>query len=383
MTIRPVASVSLVNRYNQLNFEGNKKKKQPQNNHNGVSNTISHKLAVPLAATIIAMSPMSSSASNRYFDRIEDNVELREINDLDKYEQSGRKIINTKGYRFEKTYQKANGEIYTKNETRLINFVSTDNDDSTFEEINVAFFDDTDKANPKLLKTYDLKDFAVYNYTIVSSDNSASNKFSLQQMFINDTDQEDKGNFTRDVISEKEICKFVRSELESPRNNSGIKITTYDRKIRPASSYDLQNVAPANTMKDAPPCDYSKYKRLGSQDYKGKNGNYNITYYSITGADEIELVSLKKDGGPALTVRANIPAKATFFAKDSAPQIIEYGIVELKDGDEKKHYISDMDLTNALTIIYNDPASCYNVFTCKPGNKEYDVTPKGAIVPLN
>ena len=42
-----------------------------------------------------------------------------------------------------------------------------------------------------------------------------------------------------------------------------------------------------------------------------------------------------------------------------------------------------MDLTNALTIIYNDPASCYNVFTCKPGNKEYDVTPKGAIVPLN
>ena len=344
MTIRPVASVSLVNRYNQLNFEGNKKKKQPQNNHNGVSNTISHKLAVPLAATIIAMSPMSSTASNRYFDRIEDNVELYEINDLENYEQSGRKIINTKGYRFEKTYQKANGEIYTKNETRLINFVSTDNDDSTFEEINVAFFDDTDKSNPKLLKTYDLKDFAVYNYT---------------------------------------ICKFVHSELESPRNNSGIKITTYDRKIRPASSYDLQNVAPANTMKDAPPCDYSKYKRLGSQDYKGKNGNYNITYYSITGADEIELVSLKKDGGPALTVRANIPAKATFFAKDSAPQIIEYGIVELKDGDEKKHYISDMDLTNALTIIYNDPASCYNVFTCKPGNKEYDVTPKGAIVPLN
>ena len=82
MTIRPVASVSLVNRYNQLNFEGNKKKKQPQNNHNGVSNTISHKLAVPLAATIIAMSPMSSTASNRYFDRIEDNVELYEINDL-------------------------------------------------------------------------------------------------------------------------------------------------------------------------------------------------------------------------------------------------------------------------------------------------------------
>lgn len=381
MTIRPVASVSLVNRYNQLNFEGNKKKNQHQNSNS--TNSISHKLAVPLAATILAMSPMASSASNKYVDRIEDTIELYEIENLNNYEQSDRKIIKHKAYSYEASYQKPNGEVYKRNEVRVVNFVSTDNNDSTFEEVNIGVIDDTDKSNPKILKTYDLKDFCEYNYEIVSSDNSASNNFSLQQMFINDIEKEQNSNFTRDVISEKEICKFVRSELESPRNNSGIKVTTYDRKIRPASSYDLQNVAPANTMKNAVPCDYSKYKRLGSQDYKGKNGNYNITYYSITGADEIELVSLKKDGGPALTVRANIPAKATFFAQDSEPQIIEYGIVELKDGNDKRHYISDMDLTNALTIIYNNPASCYNVFTCKPGNKVYNISPKGALIPLN
>ena len=81
MTIRPVASVSLVNRYNQLNFEGNKKKNQHQNSNS--TNSISHKLAVPLAATILAMSPMAeTSASARADFDLNNTPDIEMVDDV-------------------------------------------------------------------------------------------------------------------------------------------------------------------------------------------------------------------------------------------------------------------------------------------------------------
>jgi hypothetical protein len=85
MTIRPVTSATLVSNLNQLNFEGRKKKNI--NSHHS-TNTVSHKLAVPLAATVLAMSPMVSSGKGIQvpLDNV-NSIEMVDSNDL-----NGRKI---------------------------------------------------------------------------------------------------------------------------------------------------------------------------------------------------------------------------------------------------------------------------------------------------
>lgn len=61
MAISPISSVSF-NNYNNVTFAGRKNKEH----HNNVSNPVSHKLAIPVAALVLSMYPSNISAQNNF-----------------------------------------------------------------------------------------------------------------------------------------------------------------------------------------------------------------------------------------------------------------------------------------------------------------------------
>ena len=159
MTIRPVTSATLVSNLNQLNFEGRKKKNSSVSQP--ISN-VSYKLAVPLAATVLAMSPMAkSSANSNLYDVNSEKIEvLAPENNL----INEGNIIRTKSFVLNR--KSAGGVPYTASYD--VNFVSNDNDDSNFESIQILYKEGNGGSSKGRL--YTVNKFNTYKFGIVSED---------------------------------------------------------------------------------------------------------------------------------------------------------------------------------------------------------------------
>lgn len=76
MSIRPISSVSL-NNYSSVTFAGRKSKEH----HNNASNPVSHKLAVPTAALMLAMMPSNATTIPEW--ETENRIEYSQARDID------------------------------------------------------------------------------------------------------------------------------------------------------------------------------------------------------------------------------------------------------------------------------------------------------------
>ena len=157
MTIRPVTSATLVSNLNQLNFEGKKKR---NSNASQPMNQLSHKLAVPLAATVLAMSPMAkSSANSNLYDVNSEKIEV--VAQKNNLINEGN-VIKTKSFVLNR--KSAGGVPYTA--TYDVNFVSNDNDDSSFESIQILYKERNGVSSKGRL--YTVNKFNTYKFGIVS-----------------------------------------------------------------------------------------------------------------------------------------------------------------------------------------------------------------------
>ena len=365
MTIRPVTSATLVSNLNQLNFEGRKKKNSSVSQP--ISN-VSYKLAVPLAATVLAMSPMAkSSANSNLYDVNSEKIEvLAPENNL----INEGNIIRTKSFVLNR--KSAGGVPYTASYD--VNFVSNDNDDSNFESIQILYKEGNGGSSKGRL--YTVNKFNTYKFGIVSEDGSESNNFALDEIEAYDTRLGKNTYGNKTYITDKPICDYING------NNSDVTQNVVVRKIRPSSDLNLQNVAPKNKIKDAVSIVRNNYKRVGSDDIEGANGQYKLIYYSMPNSNEVDLITLKKDGSPELAVGKNIIATGIFNSGDSSPVKLEYGVTELYDNNMKKYYISDKDLSIFLVNAYNNPVTSGMVFNCEAVEREY-ICHSGVVMPLD
>lgn len=371
MTIRPVTSATLVSNLNQLNFEGKKKR---NSNASQPMNQFSHKLAVPLAATVLAMSPMAkSSANSNLYDVNSEKIEV--VAQKNNLINEGN-VIKTKSFVLNR--KSAGGVPYTA--TYDVNFVSNDNDDSSFESIQILYKERNGVSSKGRL--YTVNKFNTYKFGIVSEDGSESNNFSLDEIEAYDTRMGKNTYGNKTYITDKPICDYIKSQIKLNGNNSDVKPNVIARKIRPSFDLNLQNVAPKNKIKDAAPIVRNNYKRVGSDDIEGANGQYKLTYYSMPNSDEVDLITLKKDGFPELAVGKNIIATGVFNSGDSSPVKLEYGVTELYDNNMKKYYISDKDLSIFLVNAYNNPVTSAMVFNCESVEREY-ICHSGVVMPLD
>jgi len=117
MAILPVSSLSFRSNYNNLGFEGGKDKKSKTH-----SIPISHKLAVPLAATVLSMTPAPANSMTK----LTDNYQLANIEQVD--DDGDRVVARTECKDVSPSYGSCEVE-----------FMSNDGNDSDAEYLNLCF----------------------------------------------------------------------------------------------------------------------------------------------------------------------------------------------------------------------------------------------------
>ena len=373
MAIQPVTSANFTNnKHNNISF-GNKSKDVKR--HNSLRSAA---MAVPLA-TLIAMSPINTAASAKTYSDSDANSVSLYIDGLDDLHQSS-KVINSKKFYTGQGMGPVNGNVTIYDTYSTLKFIDNDGNRNDFERIEKVT---TSPSLKNTSETTDIDELAEYSYTIGSDDGSTSNYFTFMRAYASNDD------IKKSKIEAQDLCQMLHDELYSSRNNSGVKLSSTDFILRAsATSEGLQNVPNKDIMKNAAPIVRPNYKRLGTQDFEGQNGKYKISYYAITesakkAGDNIEFVTIKKDGYPELAVIANYPSKAKIINNSGKDWIFDYGITILKDQNNKKYCISDMDLTQALTIIYNNEKTDGDAYKCELLEKEYSFSDKGIIVPLD
>ena len=169
MTIRHVSSVSLVKTYNQLNFEGKKKK---HSNNGQSSKSVSNRLAVPLAAAL-TMAPLNvmdaKGAHNDDFSINKNTIELvDDVNSVNEAADEKGVVIESKNF------------VSNNYGPYKINLISTDGDDSTFEKVvEISYNQYLGKELPS-----DVIELAQYNYQVISDDQSKGSNFGFKQVHV-------------------------------------------------------------------------------------------------------------------------------------------------------------------------------------------------------
>lgn len=361
MTIRPVSSVSLVKTYNQLNFEG-KKKKHSNNGHS--SNPVSHKLAVPLAATVLAMSPMASSSANDIQVPI-DNGNSIEMNDSGV--EKGRLVGQ------ETFIDVESPSLYISSTIGLVN---TKDNSKNFDKIMYGVSSMVDMGG--FLKTSSseklVTDYSDITYDLISDDGTKGLSFNVKSINVDGQ--------TRPIF-DKEKVAYVESAIKSPNNKADIAVHKENRSLR-HDQISMQNVANYNIMKDAIP-KKSYGKLAGSQEVTIGNDKYWLGYYSTDdNMNDAEMVTIKKNDNPELWVRDVTLYNATINPKSSNPLKIKYSLVTLEGGDRTYALIDDQ-LANILIQVFNNDqfknaAKLSGVWQV---NSEYMTTTKGALMPMS
>ncbi len=347
MTIRPVTSVNLTNSYNQVNFSG-RRKNLPDNSEPSRI-TVPHRLAVPLAATVLAMCPMANASAVQSEMSEFDSpakivmVESPNVSEGNETVVASKTFPSVKGPKFETI-------------TPKITLINTKGG-SGFDKI---VYSESVSEDGRHIMDLDYKISALNraNYTLFGDDGSKANTLTFYDIeLINEKSFVKSAPMYSDITSE--MKNYIENALKSVDNNADIKINTYDVGLR-QTNMSLQNVPNGDILKDAQP--FENFGSLeGSSSITTKNGTYTIGFYSKdNNPDDAELVTVKKEGYPELQVKGVYVNNAYFNKNDSNPQKLLYGSVYLlgkdNNGHRKHYFLIDDDLTAKLIAIFEQPA---------------------------
>ena len=343
MSVRPVSLVSFGTNYG-INFSA-KKKNNNKPNHIHIDNPVSHRLAIPLAATVLAMSPMSSAAGNNRLSDVEDThrIELVEQNN------NGR-IVDQRRFWIHK-----NINIHYD-----VDFINTKDGSNNFDKVVVG----ADKGYPgwEVTKVID------NNYTLYSDDGVPAHKYNLKKMKILEYMGGMKDDNV-DLIYPQEALNCINNSLNSTKNKSDIRQENNNVKLY-HTVFGLQNGTCANRLKDAV-SEGNFGKLAGEQDYEGDNGIYTIRYYSQDdNMDDAEVVTVQKKGFPELRLYS-VSINNGIIENGPIENInIRYGAVTLVAGN-KVYNLLDDSLTEMMIAVVRNEA-------CKNAAKDielYEQTP--------
>lgn len=361
MAISPVSSVSFRS-YNNINFEGRKKK---EHNKGHIYVPLSHKLTVPLAATVLAMSPMSSQAAKKIDAANDKNrIELVEDNNDDG------KLIDQKIF-FDKSGD--SGEF------TCIKLTNSQGGSSTFDKIiydytlPISNFVSSDGNLLNIKKP--IKSFNDVTYELISDDGSKGSSFHIKSV---DIEGYDKPKY----LAADQI-EYIEKALNSTKNKSNIQVNKLTRGLR-HNQLEMQNVPNGDILKNAVP-KKSYGKLAGSQVVELESGKYKIGYYSTDdNMDDAEIVTLKKDNYPELWVRSVKIYNAEINSDSDNPAKLRYGVVTL-EGDDRTYCLCDDMLTSVLIQIFSDDAiknATEKTTLCEITGAKYITTSKGELIPL-
>ena len=367
MAIAPISSIGHKNYTKNIHFEARNKENK------GSSNLRNTAMAVPLA-TLLAMSPLNP-VDARINDRFEDNSPKIELFDFSEIETNPQTIKSMPCKTEKKSWNKD-----TNSELKL---VDTDGNKANFEGImltNNAVID------------MDLKCKYNHNFTIYSDDATVGNKFKLYSYCFEEPESEEYQ--LSEMVTDSQAKKFIEDALKSPANNN---VTLKEITAHPSLRFDVAsekfvrarvlNRPIPNTMKNAKPYDFSSsgiYKNIGSQEFQGDNGKYQFTYYSYGNREKIDVVSIKKNGGPELFIQKNIIGK--LLIKDSngsKQQDVDYGCAIVVDGNGKEYALVDLLLSRALVLIAQDSQTSGVCYDCVQHNRECEYLTKGQLNDLS
>ena len=340
MSVRPVSLVSFGTNYS-VNFSAKKKNNKP--NHIHIDNPVSHKLAIPLAATVLAMSPMSSAAGNNRLSDVEDThrIELVEQNN------NGR-IVDQRRF-----WQHAKINIPYD-----ILFVNTKDGSSNFDKIIIG--------GEKISDGLPVSKVVNNNYTLYSDDGVPAHKYNLKQISV---EHRVGGMDEHNLYYLQEAINCIDNSLNSPKNKSDIEKRTNNVKLY-HTVFGLQNGTCGNRLKDAV-SEGNFGKLAGEQDYEGNNGIYTIRYYSQDdNMDDAEVVTVQKKGFPELRLYS-VSINNGIIENGPIENInIRYGAVTLVAGN-KVYNLLDDSLTEMMIAVVRNEA-------CKNAAKDielYEQTP--------
>ena len=383
MTIRPVASVSLVSRYNQLNFEGNKKKKQPQNNHNGVSNSISHKLAVPLAATIIAMSPMAeTSASSRADFDLNNTPDIEMVDDVFESQDVQQNVkTSTPVYKKSIASKDYNGKAKDYN----FRFYS-ENGDNKINKVTITtgyMSKDASGESKYNVKNVSIKEIKPVEYNLIGDDGVSLGKINFDLMIFGEPSP------TPPMSSEENmefLKKFMNGEIEGFVNDGAIKKgEKISKNLRPGMYGDLQNGnVDTSWLEDGKK--YGQYfgSEILSTTVKTDKGNYTLRAYTRDdNVNDFESVTIQKDGEGEFRV-AGLTVNQINFVDHAFLGELQLGTIQLykRNSKDKKVRIFDNQLFKTLMQVTND-TRYNNAYESKVGASNIKVFSNGIVSPVN
>ena len=371
MAIRPVSSLNLTNGLNQVNF--GRKRKNASENSDKSRMTVPHKLAVPLAATVLAMSPLSSaSASSLKMSELDSPNKIEMVDVPNTLESDGATVVASKTF---PSYRGPKAEIVTPKITLL-----NTKGGSGFDKI---VYSEGVSEDGKHVFDMDYKVSALTKatYSLVGDDGVKSNPLTFYDMEMIDEKSMLKTKLYHNLSDD--MRDYLVSVLKSSDNNTDIKVNNYNLGLR-QTLFSLQNVSNGDILKDAQP--YENFGEfVGTDSLTTKNGSYKVNCYSRDdNPDDVELVTVKKAGYPELQLKG-IYTNEAYFNKDSDnPQHIKYGSVFLlgknKEGKTQYYFLLDDQLTMALVSVFTNNVfanaakhigACDNVnyYSVSPSNK--------------
>lgn len=342
-------------RANAINFEG-KKDKTPK--HQPASSPMYK--SVPLAV-LIAMSPIVSSSRGNDTSITQPITTTQIMSD-----NPTETILATK------TFKQIEPGIDLK-----VDLVDRDNKKNVrFTYIDLEHGNDVTEDN-KLVN---------YNFSIVSDDGSKKSfKLNRIHSFLKDENPSPYVEPAPIIINNKGLIDYLNKiKKQYP---DAIKTETYDRtlSINPSGTY-LRNNAEGDIMKKAQAKE-SYGKNVGSQDFEGDNGKYTFAYYSTDGNENnLEVVTVKKEGYPELKVQNALYQECVFGAGTKNATSIKYGQVQLVDANNKTYNIIDNALAEAVDMIktsLSEQNAFNNAYPVLSFSNKYGETPKGAIYAID
>ena len=354
MSIRPISPVSYTNGYNHVNFEGRKNKKHREGSN---TNPLHHKLAVPLASTIIAMNSLSVSANP--LSDLEIN-EPNKIEMIDNASQSSEKVFASKT--FSSKYSAGLGHY-----TPQIKLVNTKGGAGFDKIVYSMILNDRNNLDSELGEVIGINNSKL---TIMGDDGSKGTVIASNELTVG-----------------ADELKYIENAINSSDNNGEAKIYNYNKGIR-LTYRELQNVPNGNVLKDAKPMVASFGKSCGAGPLTGSTGEYTLNIYSPDGDDaNADDITLKKAGYPELQVRGVYVEHATVNKGLANEQKLEYGTVMLAGknpkGERQMYFIQDDELASKIIRFLEQPGTdkITQVVELKNKSASYMVD-EGMIIPI-
>lgn len=345
MTIRPVSSVNFANGYNQVNF--GRKRKNISENREDSRMTVNHRIAVPIAATVLAMSPLANtSAASIKMSELDSPNKIVMVDIPSQLDNDAGKIVGSK------TFPSVKGPKF-ETVTPKITLLNTKGG-SGFDKI--VYSESVSEDGKHLYdKEYKVSALTKANYSLVGDDGVKLNPLTFYDIEVFEENSMLKTKLYHNLSDD--MRDYLASALKSSDNHTDIKVNNYNLGLR-QTIMSLQNVPNGDILKDAQQYeDFGEF--VGTDSIKTKNGTYKINCYSRDeNPDDVELVTVKKEGYPELQVKGVYTNEAYFNKDYDNPQQIKYGSVFLlgrdKAGKIQHYFLLDDQLTMALISVFSN-----------------------------